>query len=61
MLPYLSNVSIAPKLKATSAGHKIFFCHLYQVVVVYTFPPHYSRGVTYATPKFGIAYVIIEM
>ena len=39
----------------------VFFCHLCQFVVVYTFPLHYSRGITYGTPKFGISNVIIQM
>ena len=54
-------MAIAPEVEAKSAGRTMFFCHLCQFVVVYTFPPHYSRGVTYATPKFGISKVITQM
>lgn len=51
-------MAIAPKVEATIAGRTMFFCHLCQLVVVYTFPLHYSRSVTYAAPKFGISNVI---
>lgn len=54
-------MAIAQKVEATSAGHTMFFYHLCQFVVVYTFPPHYSRGVTHAAPKFGISNVIIQI
>ena len=56
---YFINMAIAPKVEATSAARTTFFCHLCQFVVVYTFPLHYSRSVTYAALKFGISNVII--
>ena len=52
---------VTSKKTAARATMQCFFCHLCQFVVVYTFPLHYSRGITYATPKFGISNVIIQM
>ena len=54
-------MSIAPKLEVTSASRTMLVCYICQFVVVYIFPPHHSRGVMYAIPKFGICNVIIEI